>query len=145
MKNILAVIGVVAAITAFGIFDAYGDYAWADAVIAAKQDQGWVAVSKTANFIDPIAVWTIFKQPVVQVGFVKPDQIEQLSESRYAVDVLWADYRDLESTEEFEGRYYYDCAAQKMGILDSDTSQIEWRDNEPGSPGEQIYQYICKQ
>jgi hypothetical protein len=70
--------GWVAVLSLFSlllIFEIYSDYHWAPAQIANATVSGWQVAAKLDNFIDLRRPWTIVKQPITVLWFVKPSDI----------------------------------------------------------------------
>jgi len=64
-----AALALVGCVVTFVI---YSDYHWAQVQIAKASASGWQVAAKSDNFIDLERPWTIFKQPINALWFVKP-------------------------------------------------------------------------
>jgi len=69
---------------------AISDYGWADKYISNK-NSGWVVYKKFNKYIEPIAIYSIFKTPTSRIGFVSKNIILIPNTNIFYVSELWAD------------------------------------------------------
>ncbi len=149
MKKAWIVIAALVA-CAWAYLAAASDYRWANAVIRQNLQAGWVLVNTQAHYSALSRPWTIFKSPVSRLAFVRPHEIERLSESHVYGKILWVNHRELESTQTDIVGSVVDCTARKDAFVEPQVpprainlSSLSWRDTTPNSPGEEINRYLC--
>jgi len=135
-KSILTTVSVIAVIFVLWGLDAWSDYAWSKLIIEEKSKNGWVVGATQANFVVITRPWTIFKQPVSRIAFVKPSEFVYLDDGFVFVNILWVDHADLSETEEELFYDIYDCKNRRTAFVESgvsvdqiDSTKLEWRDN----------------
>jgi hypothetical protein len=150
MKKLLSMLVAGALLFVWGFFNARADYAWAERVMKEKQSQGWVVASTTANVIDLSHPWTIFNSPITRIAFVKPDGVVWLGGDYAFAKVLWVDFYSLSETNEETFGNAFDCKSHRsayvddaMAIQETNLDQLEWRQTQPNTPGEQIDRFVC--
>ncbi len=149
-KKILTTIGVIAVILVWWGWDARSDYTWSKLIIEEKSQDGWIVGSTQANFVDITHPWTIFKQPVVRIAFVKPSELVKLDDELVFAKTLWVDYANMSLTEEDIFQDVYDCKNNRTAFVESsvsvgqiDFAKLEWRDN-TNTSNVDIAKIVCK-
>jgi len=149
-KKILIGVGIAAFFLAWWGWDARSDYTWSKLIIEEKQQDGWVVGATQANLVDIIHPWTIFKQPVVRIAFVRPSEFVHFDDGLVLVRTLWVNYANMSRTEEDIFQNLFDCKNNKTAFIDDnisvgeiDPSKLEWRDN-ANSSSEDIAKVVCR-
>lgn len=134
-------------LVARGYFSARADYGWAREIARAKQEDGWVLASTTANSVDFFRPWTIIRPSVTRVAFIRPTDVGWIAESHPVYRVLWVD-REL-------GEDIFlniaKCTTGESAFVEGDRlrnrpdpEEFEWRPNEPRTPGRDIVDLVCQ-
>lgn len=133
----------------WGSVGARDDYSWAAKVEASLAPQGWRPISRQADLIVPSHPWTIIRQPVVRIAFVRPDDHLWLDSRNVLVQVLWMDYAGMDRTEEFLAHNVIDCTGRRSAFVERealstkpDLNKLQWRDDASPSARE-ITTAIC--
>ena len=149
-KKILTGVGIAAIILLWWGRDARSDYTWSIIVIEEKQQEGWVVGATQANVVDITHPWTIFKQPVVRIAFVKPNELVHFDDGLALAQTLWVDYVNMSRTEEEIFKDLFDCRNNKTAFVDDeisiselDPSKLEWRDN-ANTSNVDIAKIVCR-
>jgi len=149
MKKALTIVLVTVLIVGWFTLDADNDYKWGPKIIEKYEAEGWSVASTTDNYVDPVAFWTIFSQPISRVGFIKTDEIIKVS-NFFVTTTLWADY-DFDKTEIFSSNNIYDCQDRKSAYLEDNTNlekidfeNLEWNVYEEDQPGSEIIETVCE-
>lgn len=139
IKTILTSLLVVAFFLGYFILSAYSDYTWDEKQIEAL-GENWVLTKTFANTIDPIHFWTLFKNPVVRMGFIEKSSLKEVAENTYFVNQLWVDKNFDERATGEEFQYLLDCNKYISGWSkdggnvgkDVNIDQIKWSDPKEG-------------
>lgn len=149
-KKIITGVGIASLLLVWWGWDARSDYTWSKLVIEEKQQEGWVVGATQANLVDITHPWTIFKQPIVRIAFVKPNDFGQLDNGMVFTKVLWVDYANMSRTEEEVFQDIYDCRNNKTAFVDDevsiselDPSKLEWREN-ANTSNVDIAKVVCR-
>lgn len=117
-------------------FWARSNYMWSKLVIKEESKTGWVVVETQADYINITLPWTIFKQPVTRIAFVKPNEFVKMNNGLVLVKTLWVDYSDMSTTKEEIFQSVYDCQNNRTAFVEDNLtanqvsiSQLEWRNN----------------
>lgn len=150
MKKIFITIGIIVLVFLWLFFSARGDYLWSDLIINEKQKDGWVVAVTSNNLVDITRPWTIFKQPIIQIGFIKPKEIVWLDNEHILIKILWVNYENFSRTREEIFQNVIDCKNNRSAFVDDkvlvteiNLSKLDWIDSAPNTPGEQINKFIC--
>jgi len=149
-KKILTGVGIAAIILIWWGWDARSDYTWSKLIIEEKSNDGWVVGATQANLVDITHPWTIFKQPVVRIAFVKPSEFVKLDNELVFAKTLWVDYANMSRTEEDIFQDVYDCKNNRTAFVESsvsveqiDFAKLEWRDN-ANTSNVDISKVVCR-
>lgn len=129
---------------------ARSDYTWSEFIIEQKMQEGWVVGATQANSIDITHPWTIFKQPIVRIAFVKPSEFIRLNRGMVFTKVLWVDYADMSRTEQDVFQDVYDCRNNRTAFVEDSVSAhninlttLEWQNN-ANTSAEDIAKVVCR-
>jgi hypothetical protein len=133
----------------WGGFGVRADYSWAGRIEANLASKGWRPASRQSDLIVPSHPWTIVRQPVARIAFVRPDDYMWLDSRNALIQVLWMDYAGLERTEEFLAHTVIDCARRRSAFIEREKlsvrpnlATLEWRDDTSQSARE-ISSAVC--
>jgi hypothetical protein len=150
VKKILTGVGIATIVLLWWGWDARSDYTWSKLVIEEKQQEGWVVGATQANVVDITHPWTIFKQPVVRIAFMKPSELVRFDDGLVLAQILWVDYVNMSRTEEEIFKDLFDCRNNKTAFVDDeisiselDPSKLEWRDN-ANTSNVDIAKIVCR-
>lgn len=136
---------VAVGLLAWAFLTARADYAWSDGVIQAKEEQGWTVASTTANVVDLSRPWTVFAPSITRIAFVRPPEVAWLEETHPAYRVLWVDREagedvltNIANCDTMQSAFVADDAFGELLSL-----ELEWRSQEPGTPGEELVRFVC--
>jgi len=147
--HFMAILDVMKKIIEILALPIYNDYSWDDAVIRQRETEGWAVASTLGNVIDITAPWTIFKQPIDQIAFVKPDEISIAPTGFIFIDVLWVRRGMRKETESETSFTAFDCERGMSAYVDLDEKdlgkalQFEWRSFNEGLPGHDVISFVC--
>lgn len=131
--------------------EARADYHWANDMISDASSEGWVVSATSDNYVVPTHPWTIFKQPISSVWFIKPERVWKLENGLIVASELHFNYDGMERTEKEFSTVIIDCKNKKHAFTNEirtigelNMKNLLWGDIKPHSPGEQTYNKLCK-
>ncbi|MEI7741063.1 MAG: hypothetical protein WCJ29_01010 [bacterium] len=149
MKNYLTVMAVVGLFLLFAGLQGWGDYTWSERATKVKATDGWSVAATQANYVDFTHPWTLFKQPIVSVAFVKLDELTSLKSGMVFTKVLWMHSPSLNMPEDTFSNIY-DCRNHKNAFIEDgvlanqvDFASLEWRDSANTSSAD-IAKIVCR-
>lgn len=145
-KQVLGIAATVGLLIAWFGLDAVRDYGWSRHVIKQERTKGWTLAATLNNYIDLTHPWTVVKQPVVRIWFVRPNALVHLSGNVAAVPVLTVDYEDMSRTVEDTSLEAFDCTDKKAAFISAgeiDPAKFQWRNYEAASTA-QIAKIVCR-
>src|SRR3990167_4437960 len=115
---------------------ARADYTWAKLIQEKKEQEGWKLIYSYDNLIDPTHPWTIFKQPINRMLFVKPSEINKIGNDNVFIQKLFVDYESFSRTKEEKFLNVIDCKNNRSAFIEAGTkvdsinlANLEWIDN----------------
>lgn len=151
LRRITQAVAVGAALIGWVSLTAYSDYHWAAAKEREKSSGGWVVAAKSDNLIDLTRPWTIVKQPINSLWFVRPNEMVAVS-----ADVLFVPTLSVRQEEDsvlgFESlsRELVNCSNRTdTYIEDQDTTdhldwtKLQWHKFDAGTPAAQLIDFVC--
>jgi hypothetical protein len=144
-------LAIGAAITGWVAWTIYSDYHWAAATEREKSSAGWVVAAKGGNLIDLIRPWTIIRQPIDSLWFVRPNDITTVSADIVFVQALTVtQQRDSVLGSEYLARELVNCSnrtdsflADKDPLENLDLNKLQWHSLDTGTPGAQLIDFVC--
>ena len=150
VKSILTAALAIGTILFLWGWYAMSDYTWSKLVIDHKQKDGWVVGTTQANLTDISHPWTIFKQPIVRIAFIKPKDLIRFEDRFVLANVLWVDYVSMSRTAEEAFYNLFDCKADKSAFVEDvsvlrafDSSVFKWTENTFSSTKD-IAKIVCE-
>lgn len=145
-KDVVIIIAIVAGILGWIYISARADYLWADKIIDHATSEGWELIVKQDNFGSLILPWTWIKNPVTGLWFIDKAVTQEIQPGIYQIRILRASY-DYSKTEtetyiEFVNIEKRETAFNAPG---KKLSELRWFKFEPGTPIDQITDYVVKQ
>ena len=149
-KKILMIIGVISAVLVWFGLAAKSDYTWSQLIIEKELKNGWVVGSTQANLIDITHPWTIFKQPIIGIAFVKPSEFVLIGDGYIFAKTLWVNYEYMYRTKKNTFQEVYDCKNKRTAFVESsvsvnqiDLAKLDWKDN-TNTANVDISTVVCK-
>ncbi len=142
---------VAIAIVWFG-YPIYGEYRWAGSVTRERSRDGWVLAAKLGNLTDLTRPWTIVRQPIDSLWFIRPDEIVGLSANLRFVQTLSVRQRE-DSVLGYESLSdnVVNCSNRTMTSLDKsddlshlDLNRLQWNKFDAATPGAQEIDFACR-
>src|SRR5579862_7222413 len=130
----------------------YGDYHWTGSVTREKSRDGWVVAAKLGNLIDLTRPWTIVRQPIDSLWFIRPDEIVGLSANLRFVQALSVrQQKDTVLGYESLSDDIVNCSDRTMAYLDKsddisnlDLDRLKWTKFDATTPGAQEVNFVCR-
>ncbi len=146
----LKVIAIIGAISLWVFFSARSDYKWADLIVEQETPKGWAIVYKQDNFADLTLPWTWIKTPVTGLWFIIDAHTKKQNQDIYLIHTLRVSY-NYSKTDREEYLELVNIKTSESAFLDPkqdlsalNASNLKWHKYEPGTPGDQIIQYVAK-
>jgi hypothetical protein len=169
VKRVIAGLVAVLIVAIWTFPGARADYVWAKNVIRERTSEGWTLAVTQDNYVSPVRPWTLFKAPVTGLWFARPggtwevlDDAERPRGPIVFAPILHVSY-DYDRTEAEEYVEFFDLATGKSAFAPHGTtlqdlvdagadfqrgvplSGLQWREYDPGTPGEKLTRYFQNQ
>ncbi len=146
----LKVIAIIGVISLWVFFSARPDYKWADLIVEQEIPKGWTILYEQNNFADLTLPWTWIKTPVTGLWFINNAYTKKINQKIYLIHTLRVSY-DYSKTDREESLELVNVKMNESAFLDPeqelstlDASKLKWHRYEPGTPGDQIIQYVVQ-